>query len=108
MYEIGTSKPFGGYQIGSDSYVYRSPFGQIALYIDVRATIVQSTWHTIAFVPDGSRPSQFIKLDAHIMQDDGTLIPIQCFVYSNGDVMVWTDKPNGQYRFHVTGSYFIL
>ena len=108
MYEVGTSKPTSGYLIDPDSYVYCSPLGQIALYIDVSATIIQNTWHLIAYVPEGFRPSLFINLDAYIIDDNGNLTPVQCFVYNNGHVKVWTNKPNGQYRFHVSGSYFRL
>ena len=108
MFEVGTSKPTSGYQINTDSYVYRSPFGQIVIYIDINATVVQSTWHIVAYVPQGYRPSNFITMDAYIADADGSLMPIYCFVYHDGNVKVLTNKPTGSYRLLINGSYFIL
>ena len=107
MYTVGTTKPTSGYTVSTDSYLHRSSFGQIAIYAQIQATTVQNALHKVAFVEEGYRPGGYAALTAYVSTGNGVLTPVQCFVYSNGDIKIINPLANGSYSVYILGSYFI-
>ena len=108
IFEAASTKPYGGFEIADDSYLYRSPFGQVDLFASVFCTTVQSKWHTIAMIPDGFGPNTYRKVEARVVNNDGTCTTIECYCYANGNINVFNILPTGQYTIEVFGSYLIL
>lgn len=107
MYAVGTSKPTSGYTVYDDSYLHRSPFGQVDISLNAKVTTVKNTWTTVGFVETGYRPSQFKELSGYLLPNDGVPIAINCYIYNDGNIKVYNRIDTGNYNIHVFGSYFI-
>ena len=108
MFTAAYAMPVSGYEIHPDSYIHRSNFGQVDLYAKVTCVTVQDTWHTIAMLPSGYRPNIFRRMEAHIVNNDGTFTPIECYIYSNSNINVFNKRETGQYHIEVFGSYIAV
>ena len=106
LFTAASSTPYSGYDVAADSYIHRSAFGQVDLYAKVACIIVQSKWHTIAIIPTGLCPDIHRRIDACIINNDGTYTPIGCYIYNNGNINVFSTLPTGEYNVEVFGSYF--
>ena len=102
-----SSKPYSGYTVGSASYVHRNNFGQVDLSMDIEAGTLQNTWHTIAYVPEGFRPTDYRRLVAFIILGTDERKSIPCYVYSNGEIKVTNYLATGSYTIYIYGSYFV-
>lgn len=108
MFTVGTSKPVSGYAVNQDSYILRSQFGHVDLYLNVDAQTIQNTWNIIGYIPEGYRPPEYIRLVAYISDGSSELTPVHCFAYSNGDIKVYNPLPTGNYYLLIWGSYLIV
>ncbi len=108
MFTVGTSKPVSGYAVNQDSYILRSQFGHVDLYLNVDAQTIQNTWNIIGYIPEGYRPPEYIRLVAYISDGSAELTPVHCFAYSNGDIKVYNPLPTGNYYLLIWGSYLIV
>lgn len=108
MFSIGTSMPTSGYTVYDDSYILRSQFGQIVVYLSINAATIQNTWHLIGYIPDGYRPPKYIRLVAFISGGSIGLTPVHCFAYSNGDIKIFNPMPTDNYNLVIWGSYLVV
>ena len=101
------SKPFSGYTVSEESYVTRNSFGVISLYLSIQAAVATGELFTIAYVPDGYRPSRgYVGITAILFNPTTALyVPIAGYVYNNGDIKISTSLPTGTYSIAVTASY---
>lgn len=107
LYDVSSALPVSGYEVYGDSYIHRSTFGQVDLYVNITCVTIQDTWHTIAMLPAGFEPNIHRRIEAHIVNDDGTFNPIGCYIYSNGNINVYNSRDTGQYKIEVYGSYIM-
>lgn len=107
MFPVGVSKPFGGYTVYDDSYIHQNAFGMVDMLLHVAATVVQNTWHTVAFVAGDYLPANTKTLSAFIVSGE-TMLPIRCYAFSDGTIKVYSPQITGSYEFWIYGSYFCL
>lgn len=107
MFTIVTSKPSSKYTVYEDSYLYRNSFGMVNLLLHVTATTVQNTWHNIAFTTGDFSPENTRVLSAFLAHNDGTMEPINSYMFSDGNIKVFNPQITGQYNFWIYGTYFV-
>lgn len=82
-------------------------FHRVDLFLNIVATILTGTWHTIAFIPEGYRPYGYAYLSCEIYNGDGW-INAECLAYNNdGTIKIYTLLPDGNYTIRVHGTYSV-
>ncbi|MDE6435603.1 MAG: hypothetical protein K2L07_15425 [Lachnospiraceae bacterium] len=108
MYSAGTSKPISGYTVHDDSYLQRSPFGQIDFYIHITASVIQNQSHIIGYVGVGYRPSNPREVYCTLSNIDGTnLLHVNGAIYPTGEIKVFSPLQTDSYIVYMIGSYFV-
>lgn len=102
-----SDKPTSGYEVSKDSYVRRNEVGQVDLFCDVYAGIVQNAWHTVAFIPAGYRPLTFECIQCVLINADNTTVNLRCFIYSDGNIKVFNHLAENTFKLRIFGSYFV-
>lgn len=107
MFVPASAIPYSGYTVSNDSYIYRNAFGMVNImaYI-INAYITQNEWSTVAFLPDGFRPSTYAALIGYIFHSGENKL-INCYVYANGEIKVNNPLEPGQYLISLYGSFTI-